>query len=382
VILVVLGSANYSRPPPALTMSVILPTSITVGAAPELPWPEAAEAAVGLQSVGVLAATANATPRPIASTAKIMTALLTVEAHPLTSASTTPQLLINAGDVSDYLRFAAEDGSVVPVVEGETMSEYQALQALLIPSGNNIADLLARWLAGDTAKFVQEMNLRARQMGLLGTTFTDPSGFDPGTVSTPSDLVRLAQSALNAPVLASIVAQTSAVLPVAGIVRNVNGALGRDGIVGVKTGNTPQAKAVYVFAARQTQDPNLTVIGAIEGLNSLSRCFAAAVDLVDAVRLALRPQVIFSAGTVVGSYRSLWGAQTLVVAEHSISARVWPGSRATVALRAGPLAPGSPAHQTVGELSIAWMGTNGHAAVMTRSAVSPPSWRWRLLRRS
>ncbi|MDQ6773522.1 MAG: D-alanyl-D-alanine carboxypeptidase, partial [Candidatus Dormibacteraeota bacterium] len=234
------GVYNWTRPvPPAFPLTQL--PALSSGTAPALPWPPGAQAAVGADGFGILAATPDARPAPIASVAKMMTALLTLHTHPLAVGEAGPIITVTSQDVAVYLQDVAVDGSVVPVTAGEQLTEYQALQALLLPSANNVASLLGRWADGSEAAFVQRMNQSAAAMALAGTTFADASGFDPRTVSVPSDLVRLAELAMQEPVFAQIVGQASAVLPVAGTVFNVNALLGQDSVVGVKTGNSVEA---------------------------------------------------------------------------------------------------------------------------------------------
>lgn len=76
---------------------------------------------------------------------------------------------------------------VVAVQAGEQLTERQLLEALLIPSGNNIAWRLAAQVAGGDTVFLAEMNAEARALGMNQTIYTDPSGFDPSTVSTAAD---------------------------------------------------------------------------------------------------------------------------------------------------------------------------------------------------
>jgi D-alanyl-D-alanine carboxypeptidase (penicillin-binding protein 5/6) len=90
---------------------------------------------------------------------------------------------------------------------------------LLIPSANNIADLLARWDAGSTTTFVAEMNATAAQMGLRHTHYADPSGYDPGTISTAVDQTKLAEYAIGIPTLITIANLRQVNLPRVGAVR-------------------------------------------------------------------------------------------------------------------------------------------------------------------
>jgi serine-type D-Ala-D-Ala carboxypeptidase (penicillin-binding protein 5/6) len=159
--------------------------------------------------------------------------------------------------------------SVVKVAAAEKLTERQALEALLIPSGNNIASLLARWDAGSEAAFAAKMNTRARQLGLRSTRYADASGADPATVSTAAGQFRLTVAALQIPAFPQIVALPQVTLPVAGVAYNVNAGLGHDGITGVKTGSSSQAGGCLAFAAiRTVAGSPVTIVGVVLGVRA------------------------------------------------------------------------------------------------------------------
>jgi len=132
--------------------------------------------------------------------------------------------------------------------------------ALLLPSADNMAWILARWDAGSQAAFVARMNATARRLGMTGTSYTDPSGLDPSTASTAADQVRLGMAAMRVPALAAIVAMPTAVVPKAGVVRNYNTLLRQDGIAGLKTGSTHAAGGCVLIAAWQKASGRKTLI--------------------------------------------------------------------------------------------------------------------------
>lgn len=191
-------------------------------------------------------------PVPIGSVAKVMTAYLVLRDHPLAAGESGPTLHVDASAAADYRTRSNSDQSLVPVKAGDSLTERQALQALLIPSGNNIADMLARWDAGTIPSFVRLMNATAAQLGLRDTRYSDPSGYAPATVSTAIDQTRLAEQASRIPTLVAIAGQRSADLPRAGTVRNYNALLGVDGVFGLKTGTTDQGGGNFVFLARRS----------------------------------------------------------------------------------------------------------------------------------
>jgi len=373
---------NVSRPVPRAHATQVVGAAHVEGSSPGLPWPEGAQAAVGVSGLGVVAATSSARPLPVASVAKTMTALLTLEQRPLRAGEQGPALTITELEIADYRDQVAKGGSTVPVAVGEQLTEYQALEALLLPSANNVAILLARWVGGSVPAFLAQMNARAKALGMTRTTYTDPSGLDPTTVSVPEDQVRLGEQAMTDPVFARIVAEQQAVIPVAGTVSNVNKALGRDGIVGVKTGNSEEAKAVFLGAAafQPAGGEPVVVFALVQGLGSLDACFAAAQRLIDAVKGALRVVTVVARGQVLGSYATPWGAGSAIVAGADLRALVWPGTTVTAVLRAPDLR--APAHpgSAAGALDVSVGGLATSVPARLAAGVAAPNLLWLLTR--
>ena len=212
-------------------------------------WPAGGQAAFVRTGESRIHAGPNQHPAAIASVAKVMTAYLVLRDHPLGVDRDGPTITLTGADVADTDRRRADEESVVSVVAGERLTELQALQALLLPSANNIAAVLARWSAGSDQRFVAQMNATARSLGMTHTRYTDPSGYDDATVSTAADQVRIVVRAMRLPVFARIVATSSATLPFVGTVRNTDALLGHDGFVGVKTGSDDAAGGCFAFRA-------------------------------------------------------------------------------------------------------------------------------------
>jgi serine-type D-Ala-D-Ala carboxypeptidase (penicillin-binding protein 5/6) len=223
----------------------------------------------------------------IASVAKVMTAYLVLRDHPLRLGQAGPAITLTEADVADTDRRRGQKESIVPIVAGEQLTERQALQALLLPSANNIAAVLARWDAGSATRFVARMNATARSLGMTRTRYTDPSGYDNATVSTAADQVRIVDRAMRLPVFASIVATPSATLPVAGIVHNTNTLLGYNGFVGVKTGSDDAASGCFAFRVIRWIDGKRTTITGVvlgqPGDDQIAAGLAAAAAMVDRI---------------------------------------------------------------------------------------------------
>jgi len=245
-------------------------------------WPADGQAAVQLGQSQVHAGP-NHHPVPIASVAKVMTAYVVLRDHPLQPGEDGPTITLTDADLADTERRRRQQQSVVPIAAGEQLTELQALQALLLPSANNIAAVLARWDASSVDRFVARMNAAARSLGMTHTRYTDPSGFDDATVSTAVDQVRLVDRAMRVSAFASIVATASATLPVAGTVHNTNTLLGLHGFVGVKTGSDAAAGGCFAFRAiRWIDGKRTTITGVVLGQPGHDR-IAAGLAAADAM---------------------------------------------------------------------------------------------------
>jgi D-alanyl-D-alanine carboxypeptidase (penicillin-binding protein 5/6) len=303
------------------------------GEAPVIEWPSSGQSAVGVDGTGSFATSGIQRPAPIASLAKVMTATVILQDHPLPRGASGPNITLDASDVSRYENGPRTRQSNLRVTKGERLTERQALDAILVPSANNIAYALARWDAGSTSGFVDRMNRMAARLGLTDSHYTDPSGYDPSTVSTAADQVNLALTAMNDPTFAEIVRQQSVELPLVGRVRNYNRLLDQE-IIGVKTGSTRPAGGCVIFAAsRHVGAMDRLVVGAVlgqRGPDLLAAALAASQALERSAISFLLP-VRLPAGTRVGVLQRGLVMSDLVTAE-DVDFLAWPGVALTVAL--------------------------------------------------
>jgi serine-type D-Ala-D-Ala carboxypeptidase (penicillin-binding protein 5/6) len=190
----------------------------------------------------------------IASTTKLMTALITLERVSLKKVFAQNDYYPESGD------------SQIGLVPGERMSVHDLLVALLLPSADDAAEDLAYNVGhGSVARFVTMMNGRAGQLGLTHTHYSTPSGLDtPGNYSTAGDLLKLARFVLSEqPFFARTVALPRATLATGPEhhVTNRNDLVGRYAwINGVKTGHTLQAGYVLVGSGKRNGLSLLTVV--------------------------------------------------------------------------------------------------------------------------
>jgi D-alanyl-D-alanine carboxypeptidase (penicillin-binding protein 5/6) len=259
-------------------------------------WPQRGQAALLLGN-GRPAASPHQEPVPIASLAKVMTAYLTLERYPLSGAQDGFTITVSAAQAQAVAQDAAQRQSVVAVQAGEQLTERQLLEALLIPSGNNIAQMLAVQVAGNQTRFIAEMNAEAHALGMEHTIYTDPSGFDPGTVSTAADQQRVFQRAMRFPVFRQIVSMASATLPVAGTVTNYNPLIA-EGYAG-KTGSDAAAGGCLAFLTHVTVGRRrMTAVGVVLGQgqgSDTSALLAAAGEAAQQLVESIAPTIGMSA---------------------------------------------------------------------------------------
>ncbi|MGC8821366.1 D-alanyl-D-alanine carboxypeptidase family protein [Desulfurella multipotens] len=327
-ILIILALIQILRPIGKPKLKLIMATNQTTSGSLQINWPQNTQCALAIQNEGFIDKTPNQSPFPTASVAKIMTAYIILKDHPLQFGQNGEALTITKRDVEEYLKDKADGQSVVKVEAGEKLNERQMLEALLLPSANNIATLLAKWDAGSVENFVLKMNQTAKELGMTNTHYDDPAGISLKTQSSAYDQVLLAQKAFELHTFRSIVGMAQATLPVCGTVYNVNYVLGKDGIVGIKTGSMPQIGANFVFAADHfVSYKKVTIIGAIFGASGkepLMTALNGAIKALDSLKPYLDLKEIVKKNQLIATLVYPNGFKTNLIAKDSLSSIVWP----------------------------------------------------------
>jgi D-alanyl-D-alanine carboxypeptidase (penicillin-binding protein 5/6) len=371
----------YFRPVPAATYISTLPAA-PKSAAVTLPWPAAASSALGAQKYGLLAANQDSTPRPIASVAKTITALAILQKKPLATGAQGPLITLSADDAARFDYYYSLGGSVTRVQAGEQLSEYQAIEAMMLPSANNLADTMAIWAFGSIDNYTAYANKMVKSMGMTNTTVKDAGGFTDGTTGTASDLVKLGLAVIGNQALASIVSQPTASLPVAGTITNRNWLLGQDGVIGIKTGNTVAAGGCYLFAAqRQIDGQTIRLAGAILGDTDLDTAIGHADTLIKASDAGFKQLTIAHKGQAAAKYQTAWGSSSTAVASKDLTMLAWQGQPIKLSDQLHSMTAGAAAGQSVGSLQAQAgdMQTNSNLALA--APLPGPSWHWRIFHR-
>ena len=324
---------------PASFSGVADDAAVVPGRLPGFSWPATGEGAVAVAGVGVMASSPNSAIVPIASLTKMMTAYILLKDHPLGVGEEGPSITVDAADVADWVHASQTDESNVPVKLGEVLSEHQLLEGLMLPSGDNLADLIGAWDAGSVSGFVAKMNATAAALGLSETHYADTSGVNPASRSSAADQAVLAGIVMENPVVRSVVWHRSLPFPVAGTIVNYNPALGVDGIIGVKSGFTSEAQACLATAAYRVIDGHhvLVVAVALGQLGGLPGAATTDESLIGEIGRAVIAYQPITGRRAVGTV-SLNGSPPLPVRVVGPLPVVlgWPGLRISESISAPP----------------------------------------------
>lgn len=346
VLVLVVGvvAGQLVRPVPDPTIDLAITSSHAFpGQAPALPWPSSGQSVVHVEGLGTMGSSGGSAPTPTASVAKVMTAYVYLREHPLRAGEPGPVMTVSPQAAAQIPMRKQRGESILGVTANQRLTQRKALEALLIISANDVAHELARWDAGSDQAFAAKMNAAAQSLGMTATRYTDPSGYDSGTVSTAADQVKLLRAAMKIPAFAEIVSKPAYVPDDGGAERQGgNYLLGQYGVIGGKTGYTDAAGGNFVFAARKDVEGVSTVIvGAVMGQESPSAAGAvdAAQQLVIAAENALVTATIAAKGARVARVDDGLGGLTPLRVASPVIVVGWPGLTVPVGVE------GEPPHQ-------------------------------------
>lgn len=220
-------------------------------------------------------------PLPMASTTKVMTALLAIEGGNLDAPVTCSRSAFGVPGTSIYL------------AEGETLTLREMLYGLMLASGNDAATAIAEHIGGTAEEFCRMMTARARELGCTNTVFLTPHGLPcEGHYTTAHDLALIAREAMRHPVFREIVGTSRATIPWEGrnydrVLNNKNKLLTTyEGATGIKTGYTKKAGRCLVFGAERN---GMEIIGAVlncpDWFNEAARLMDLAFERYEAVTM-------------------------------------------------------------------------------------------------
>ena len=348
----------------------------------ELPWPaEPSSIAVwtdakttqgsGLRSNG------NSAETVMASLAKLITIVVSLDAHPY-DPNDEATYTLGAKDVGYYRQVLAQDGSTAPVVEGVKLTRYQMMQLMMLPSANNYALSYVDWIFGSMETFRKEAQAYFDKHKLESIRLNEPSGLDLNNVATASDLSQIGQLALAYPVLAEIMAQQTAEIPGIGTIKNSNFFLGESGVRGMKTGTTSAGRNLMLARDVTVGDRTVTFVITTLGQPSAEARIAVNEALIAGVAGDVQEVTVATDGEVVGD-ATLWnGAEVQLLVKGSASTVLTLDEAAKRKAVFGEVRAGMNAGDKVGLLNIATpTGKISLPVVLAESIPEPDGW-WRL----
>ncbi|MFE5681584.1 D-alanyl-D-alanine carboxypeptidase family protein, partial [Streptomyces erythrochromogenes] len=280
-----------------------------------------------------------------------------------------PSIEVDAQAVTDGT--AENESRISGLTAGTKFSQQDMLKMLLIPSGNNIARLLARWDAGTGSSdgFVTKMNAAAAELGMKDTMYTDPSGLDAGTVSTAVDQLRLAEAVMKEEAFRTVVAMPNARiggLPEPVINNNENLLLAPGlSVRGIKTGSSTPAGGTLMWAAyKSVGDKDELILGTmmdqrVEGPDpNATRALALVKDnsrkVIESVRTVLDTAPVVRQGQTVGYISNGRGRRVPLLATRDLNVAGIPGQhfKHTLGPGAKPVPHGAKAGTEVADLTI------------------------------
>lgn len=316
----------YFRPLPPATVFITVPKEISSPSS-TIAWPNG-QTAFSAAGFDFLESNQKKERISTASIAKVITALCILEKMPLAQGQSGPTYTISSADVKRYQDEVARDGTTFAVSEGDTLTEYEMLEAILLPSANNISDTAAIWAFGSLEAYRTNALVFLEKNGMKETTIgSDASGYDPATTSTPSDLVKLAKLALNNPVVMEIAGKPTSVIGDGVQIFNHNTIVGKGGVTGLKTGRNDENSGALLFTAKVGEGGNtVDLAGVVANAGSLYAALAETARLVDSLADDFPTSVIASKNEKVGTARTAWGEEQDIVSVGDLSLRHWSGS--------------------------------------------------------
>ncbi|WP_100247991.1 D-alanyl-D-alanine carboxypeptidase [Streptomyces pseudogriseolus] len=368
LLLIVFAVVQNVRPLPAPTLVLTAEdTHIFDGDQVKLPWPDEGQGWMSGDGIGTMDHFGEQEPVAIGSVAKTMTAYIILRDHPLKPGEEGPKIEVDAKAEEEGGYDKAGESTLNTVKAGDFLTEKQALSAVMIPSANNIARLLARWDAGSEEAFVKKMNDTAKELGMTNTTYTDPSGLKETTVSTAEDQTKLGIVAMRNPAMVAITSAASWTDPSGQYWSNYNELPYTMGAIGIKTGSTTKAGGNLLFAARkEVSGQEVTVVGAIlgqhKGPSILDTVNEVSKPALRAAQDALTSATILKKGTVVGYADDGLGGRTPVAVTEDVKAVGWAGLEVKLTFTGTELPHTAKAGTKVGTLTVG-DGENGAVKV-------------------
>lgn len=387
----VYGPATLLGPLPDVQMATTTPsTAADVVSPPVLPV-EGASAVIGLSSGAggeadveplsePLAVAGALEAAPMASVAKIITALVVLQAKPLEVGKTGPAVVMSLADFQGYLDYTAMDARAVGVFVGETWTEREVLEAVILASSNNHADTLARWAFGSMDAYIEAANDWLGEHGLSGTQVADATGLGDASAGTATDLARLAGIAAGDPVISELLANQATTPAARSGVDNTTEYLPEEGVQGMSRSFTDAAGVCFLFTATVGEGESaFTFAGAFLREPDYETLEADVVALMASARAGVGEVALLAEGETYATFESAWGDTASGIVGVSKTHVAWRAAATSApTVETDNFATGR-AGTHVGTVTVEAGGERVSSPLELDSAITDPGLLWRLL---
>lgn len=317
------GPATLLAPLPDATMTVREVDLDTGGSPPALP-NEGASAIAESAEASVIAHAGETEAVPMAGIAKVVTALVVLEAKPMEPDGVGETVPITSRDFLRYNNYRDAGARVVTVYTDDTWSQRAVLQAVLLGSSNNHADTLAAWAFGSVDDYVEAATAWLAEQGLDDTAVVDATGLSPDDVSTASDLSRLAALAMANPVIPTVLTdEVSGIAETRGV-ENTTSYMADRGVTGISRSFTTQAGICLLFAATvRVDDAEYTFYGALVRMPDWDSLDDAMTALMDSAEEGVHTGPALPEDTPVATFTTEWGQKATGVIGSSATTTRW-----------------------------------------------------------
>lgn len=368
---VVYGAAALLSPLPRLHIDQRL-VAPTASWSDEVVLPESGSTAVLAESGSIVSA-GSAEARPIAGAAKLVLALVALDAEPLAAGQTGAAITIDQDALNRYRELDGAGARTVAVLFGQTWTRRDLIAATVLGSGNNIAELLIDEVFGGLDGYLSAAQNWLEREGFTDTTIVDGTGLDGGSRSTAVELAQIARLALENPVLGSLLDERPRSTSAGVAYTDESSFLTGLGTVGFSRSYTDPA-GVCVLLSIDAGDETIVVV--LLGQPSYPSAEAATTAAIESARAAVREVEVVAEGQVVAEARSAWGQSTEYIATESVwvssteidglGVRIEAASRSTIIRGAD-----------AGSLVVSADGDDQIIRLESTSAISEPGVAWR-----
>jgi D-alanyl-D-alanine carboxypeptidase (penicillin-binding protein 5/6) len=396
----VYGPATLLGPLPAAEVALTVPAAPVTASTPVLPaagtsgilaitpadaageTTATAVAGADAATLGVdpIAVGGGTDPLPMASAAKIITALVVLDAKPLAVGEPGPAYSLVTADYQDYLDYTAAGARTVIVFPGESWTQRELLQAMILGSSNNHADTLARWAFGSVEAYVTAANAWLADNGMATTRVADANGLLDASAGTGADLARIAGLAATNPVIADIIANPASALVNQRGVSNTTAYLPELGITGISRSYTDAGGVCFLFTATVTvDDQTFTFAGGFLGEPDYDTLTADLTALMASATAGVTELPVLAEGDAYATFSTAWGDTADAVVGTPRTRFGWQAATPTnPEVTLDEVTTGREG-STVGEVSVDAFGQSVTSSLELDSRLSDPGPGWRLL---